>query len=303
MPAQMDAEVAVAYEQVLARVRALGGVEHGRSVQGEPLLSAMLGAEDAAATMLIIGGLHAMEHVGTLAALALAERVAAGAAPAAWQRWRLVVAPLANPDGFLAVERARAQGSRRFRRANARGVDLNRNFAAHWDETHWLTRLLPRVFAPGAAPLSEPETAALDALATRLRPSIVVSLHAFGEWVYLPWAGARDAPEGAAGMLALARTAVARQPRPYKVGRLADRSRLFAAHGAEIDHFCARFGAWTFLFEIGTGPRASDPSSWLDPYRWYTPRADVLARDIGNLLPALDAIAEAELPLRSLAAG
>jgi predicted deacylase len=291
-------EVAASYDEVTRRVRALGAEEYGRSVEDEPLWFVTAGAREAPETVLVVAGLHAMEHVGTLAALALAERVAKGAAGAAWKRRRLVVAPLANPDGFRAVLRARAEGSRRFLRANAHGVDLNRNFAAHWNDRHWLTRLLPRVYAAGAAPLSEPESAALDRLAAEERPAIVVSLHAFGDWLYLPWAGSRDAPADAEAMLALARTATSRQERPYKIAQLARRSRLFTAHGAEIDHFLERFGAWTFLFEIGAGPRASDPGSWFDPYRWYTPRADLLARDVDNLLPALDALAEAELPFR-----
>ncbi len=291
--------VASSYEDVTRRIVALGGEEYGRSVEDEPLWRVTSGAPRGAPTILVVGGLHAMEHVGTLAALTLAERVAAGAASPAWRGRRLVVAPLANPDGFRAVQRARAAGSRRFMRANARGVDLNRNFAAHWNDSHWLTRALPRVFAPGAGPLSEPETAALDALAAAERPSVVISLHAFGEWIYLPWAGSRASPPEQGAMLALAGAATARQARPYKIAPLGQRSRLFVAHGAEIDHFHERFGAWTFLFEIGAGPRAADPGSWFDPYRWYTPREDLLQRDLDNLLPALDAFAEAELPLRA----
>ncbi len=297
MSAALGLEVACSYEDFTRRVRGLGGEAYGASVQGEPLWRVTVDPGGTDGTVVVIGGLHAMEHVGTLAALALVEH-ARGAGAAAWRRRRLVVAPLANPDGFRAVLRARAAGERRFLRANARGVDLNRNFASNWSNRHWLTRALPKIFAPGAGPLSEPETAALDALATAERPAAVASLHSFGEWIYVPWAGARTPPAELPQMLALAHVMAACQARPYRIVPLAQRSRLFAAHGAEIDHFLERHGAWTFLFEIGAGPRASDPRDWLDPYRWYTPRQDALARDVANLLPALDALAEAELPAR-----
>jgi hypothetical protein len=284
-------------DSVERRVRALGGEAYGTSVDGAPLWKVAVGAEGP--VVMVVAGLHAMEHVGTLAALGLAERVARGEAAPGWRQRRLVVAPMANPDGFRAVLAARAEGGKRFRRTNARGVDLNRNFAAHWDDRHWLTRLLPSVFAPGAGPLSEPETAALDALAASVRPSVVLSLHAFGEWIYLPWAGKREASPELPAMRALAETMVGRMPRPYKIAALAQRSRLFAAHGAEIDHFHERHGAWTFLFEIGAGPRASDPAGWFDPYRWYTPREELVERDLANLWPAFDVLAEVDLPPRS----
>jgi hypothetical protein len=280
-----------------ARVR-----DYGASAKGEPLRCLDV-AGGGAGAVLVIAGLHAMEHVGPVTAIRLAARaaaqVASGGGP--WARRRLVIAPIANPDGFVEVERARAAGgiaARRFRRKNARGVDLNRNFAEAWDGRHVLARALPGVFAAGGGPLSEPETAALDALASEIRPAAVVSLHAFGEWIYVPWASRGELPPDGEAMLAVGRAMAARQREPYRVRQLGARSRFFRPRGLELDHFYARHGAWSFLIEIGAGPRLGDPAGWADPYRWFTPRADLLERDVENVLPALDAVAEAELPAR-----
>jgi hypothetical protein len=293
--------LARSYRELWGEAAALVGAgaaraeRYGTSAEGEPLWALDVRPPGARGAILVVAGLHAMEHVGPLTALAL---VARAAASPSWSRRRLVVAPLANPDGFRAVERARVAGARRFQRGNARGVDLNRNFAEGWDGGYYLSRLFPRVFAAGAGPLSEPESAALDALAGAVRPAAAVSLHAFGEWIYVPWAGRREAPPDLDRHLELARAMAARQPRPYRVMQLARRSRLFAARGAELDHFYGRHRALSFLIEVGAGPRLGTPGGWLDPYRWFTPDAAALAADVAAVLPALDALAEAELPAR-----
>ena len=78
----------------------------------------------------------------------------------------------ANPDGML-----------RGTRANARSVDLNRNFpTANWsrDPVHYKSRANDArdiALTPGAEPGSEPETKALLSLIAQWKPRAVVSLH------------------------------------------------------------------------------------------------------------------------------
>jgi murein peptide amidase A len=72
-----------------------------------------------------------------------------------------IVVPVVNPDGL-------ARGTK----DNARGVDLNRNFAArNWSREH------PPGYFPGDQPLSEPESAALAALIDERAPRLIVSVH------------------------------------------------------------------------------------------------------------------------------
>jgi len=181
----------------------------GESAGGEPMWSVEVD-RGGGPTVFVLAGLHAMEHVGPATALSLLRRAAEGAAP--WSARRLVVVPVANPDGFCAVEAMLARGGRGFVRANARGVDLNRNFAIGWDDRYYLNRLLRPLFAPGAAPLSEPETRAIDQLVAVERPTYAASLHAFGELIYYPYAGSTDAPPDADRLAAVGRAMAAQQP-------------------------------------------------------------------------------------------
>lgn len=261
----------------------------GESCEGEPLWAFAIGPAAPRATTFVLAGLHAMEHVGVAAAIALLEQAAGPRSP--WRDHRLVVVPMANPDGFRAVCAAVAAGERRFLRKNARGVDLNRNFTAFWDDRHYLGRLAPGLFAAGKGPLSEPESHAIDRALTRWAPTFAVSLHAFGRWIFVPYAGSRAAPRDLGRMLELGAAMAAAQPEPYRVMQLGRRSRLFLAHGAEIDHMYERHGALSFLFEIGRGPRLRHPETWLDPYRWFTPPAVLLEQDVEDVLAAMAVLA------------
>lgn len=296
-PAAADA-VRAPYRTYAATWRALADLAPrvssqriGTSWSGEPLWAFAVDPDGPRrATTFVVAGIHAMEHVGVATAVALLERAAALGSP--WRSQRLVVVPMANPDGFRQVESDLIGGARRFRRANARGVDLNRNFAAFWDDNYYLNRLLGRIFSPGEGPLSEPETRAIDQLLASERPAYAVSLHAFGEWIFTPYAGSRRPPPDHDRLVQIASAMAAAQPhRPYRVLQLARRSRFFQARGAEIDHFYDRHGALSFLIEIGAGPRLREPPTWFLPYGWFTPPAPLLQRDIANVLPAVEHLA------------
>ena len=105
-------------------------------------------------TVLILATIHGNEHAGTPLVELLAGELARDGTALAGKR--LVLLPVANPDGFAAD-----------RRGNASGVDLNRNF----DSANWGAR------RGGATPLSEPESRAILRLLERHPPDRVVSIH------------------------------------------------------------------------------------------------------------------------------
>ncbi|MBI4503221.1 MAG: murein tripeptide amidase MpaA [Gemmatimonadetes bacterium] len=136
---------------------------YGRSHLGLPL---EVWRPSGKCRLLLFAGLHG-EEPETTYALSRALRQLVAPSP------HCAVVLAANPDGLI-----------RGTRANARGVDLNRNFPArNWQAdpvTHRSTNEDPSdiLLSPGGEPGSEPETRALMALIEELQPEQVIALHA-----------------------------------------------------------------------------------------------------------------------------
>jgi protein MpaA len=124
----------------------------GRSVQGWPIEAVELGDPHAARKVLVVGCIHGNECAG----IAIVRRLERASPPKGVDLW--VVESL-NPDGYAAGTRA-----------NARGVDLNRNFPTGWQP-------LEGLFDAGPRPLSEPESRIAYRLIVRLRPAVSIWFH------------------------------------------------------------------------------------------------------------------------------
>ena len=134
----------------------LGTLPTGRSVEGRPLVAYSLGAIAERPLALVFGGIHGDELDTPRAVVALAAMLREAPVGA-----HVLLVEAVNPDGLAAGVKD-----------NARGVDLNRNFpAANWSAAH------PPGYAPGSAPLSEPESAWLAMLIERFEPRRLVALH------------------------------------------------------------------------------------------------------------------------------
>ncbi|MFD3272776.1 M14 family metallopeptidase [Paenibacillus dendritiformis] len=181
----------------------------GQSVLGKPILAVSIGRGNV--PVHANGGVHANEWVTSALLMQFIEDYARACdngkswlgwdARSAYERTVLKIVPMVNPDGIELVQEGISprhpyyssvlewnQGSRRFQRwkANIRGVDLNDQFPAHWEEER--ARRGMRSPAPlnygGEHPLSEPEAAALASYTERNSFELALSFHTQGQEIY-----------------------------------------------------------------------------------------------------------------------
>ncbi len=130
---------------------------YGKSVKGRPLVVYIVGTGPN--VTLVSGGVHGNETSAPGVVVKLHEYLLAHVGELSGCTVLLV--PNVNPDGDAAHTRA-----------NAHGVDLNRNFPGDWKPKRPGVKL-----STGTGPLSEPESEALAALIDRFHPQKAVSIH------------------------------------------------------------------------------------------------------------------------------
>jgi g-D-glutamyl-meso-diaminopimelate peptidase len=181
----------------------------GRSLLGQPIQALKIGSGPF--LWHFNGACHANEWITSLLLMKFVEdyaqayerRMTFGGKSAVdlFSRCSLWVVPMLNPDGVQLAQEGLFpehplynellnwnRGSRRFHRwkANARGVDLNDQFPAHWEEEkkrRGLTEPGPRDYS-GPAPLSEPEAKALAEWTEQMDFHAVLALHTQGQEIY-----------------------------------------------------------------------------------------------------------------------
>lgn len=188
----------------------------GCSADGREIPAVRFGSPDAEAVVLVQAAIHGREHLTTLLVMEQLETYAKEYDTGVFHgktyreifsKIALLVVPMTNPDGVsvsqlgtgsIRSEELRAlvesfyerDGAgvtreyfyRRYK-ANANGVDLNRNFAYGWEE--YRGAAVPAADRyKGIAPASEPETQVLIALTEREPVVAAVSYHATGSLLY-----------------------------------------------------------------------------------------------------------------------
>ncbi len=166
----------------------LGGelVVYGTSVEGRPLRALRIPSRQPGdKRLLCCANIHGVEWIGAHVLLDLLDRLSQDRAEVEQLRVaELWVVPCVNPDGYARTAACSGNGPLPSLRANANGVDLNRNWPLPPGAT---PSRLPAAGStrPGDAtyrgshPLSEPETLALSQLADEIRPHAGVNLHSF----------------------------------------------------------------------------------------------------------------------------
>lgn len=246
----------------------------GRSVLERDLPALVLtppgGAGAAPRRVLVAAAFHGQEWLTALCALRLCEEVCAALEAGvrlcglpverAIQGRQIWFVPLVNPDGVqiarygsreagpYAAQAAAAGGDTPgLWQANARGVDINHNFNAGWEEMQALaqkngkTNPGPRQYA-GPLPESEPETRALTDLCRRYAFRHVIALHSQGEEIY--WDYPPHTPPQSEMMAQVLGAAS---------GYTVSHPQGLAAYGGFKDWFIRYFHRPGFTIELGKG--------------------------------------------------
>ncbi len=208
-----------------ARYPFLRAAAVGKSVLGKPLWSLRLGQGEN--RVLYHAEHHANEWITTLLLLRFAEELAAAFAAGGeigdvvagelLDYAEICLVPAVNPDGMDLVTgelsggdvwrgaRAIAQNYPRFPfpdgwKANIRGVDLNLQYPAGWEQAR-VNKFAQGIVSPapadyvGSAALTEPEARAMAALTESFDPALTLSYHSQGEVIY--WRFGDREPENA----------------------------------------------------------------------------------------------------------
>ena len=246
--------------------------QFGRSVLGRPLWSLTLG--EGRARALYNAEHHANEWITTPLLLHFAEELAAACAEGGTiagqsaaellARCTLCLVPAVNPDGLdlvtgeltsgEAYDRAKriAAAYPRFPfpggwKANIRGVDLNLQYPAGWEQAREI-KFSQGIVSPapadfvGSGPLAAPEARALYELTQRFDPGLILAYHSQGEviyWRYLDFEppGARELGERFAAL-----SGYALEETPYASG--------FAGYK---DWFIQDYDRPGYTIEVGRG--------------------------------------------------
>ena len=125
----------------------------GQSIEGRQIECMVFGSGDD--VVLILATIHGDENAGTPLVYRLIKELRAN--PKYVKGKKVVIIPIANPDGLVANQRF-----------NARGVDLNRNFDAPNRENNAIN---------GPNGLSEPESVFIKEVISEHNPARIITLH------------------------------------------------------------------------------------------------------------------------------
>lgn len=238
----------------------------GSSVDGADIVAVWVAAPGrvpdlARPQAFVVGGMHGVEVISTELALHLLGQATVPGSllpevAAVLEVCDVTFVPALNIDGRRRSIESLSRSRSLFRsapRVNTHGVDLNRNWPTPVgsDPTrHPLAgtnlRFLP--WYRGPQPLSEPETKALQHLAERRPPRMLLNLHCNGELLVYPWSSRRSPTPDRDRFEAMA-TAFQTTPGGAKYQRRQSSS-WYPIAGSSNDYFYDQYGTLAMTVEL-----------------------------------------------------
>ena len=273
----------------------------GASVEGRPIHAARVPCRRPGdhAALLVCAGIHGPEYLGTAVALGVLERARGAELDGLLERAELWVLPSLNPDGYERTWVRGGEGTLRALRANAHGIDLNRNYPlpapqrkVWFDFGGWRTGSddPENPFYRGPSPGSEPETAALLGLLAQIRFAASVSLHSAMGMLIPPCTASASS---IASYRMLCGAFAAAQPHTRYRRSAHGRFDLFTGEQEDLQHHV--HGTWAIAVEHY--PIWVDATRFLQPnlFRRFNPPDP--GRWVTNDIPGIAAYFEAALRL------
>ena len=185
----------------------------GTTADNRNIYSITLGNKNAKKKTLVVAGMHAREYINCQVAMAMLERYCRRYKIGKSRGWSykhilrenaIVFVPMLNPDGVTIsqygtkyikdkklrklIRRVKKEGGKyKYWKANARGVDINRNFSGNWGHR---CKHHPRSEGYcGKEPFSEVESQVFRRLVNNLKPKAIINLHSMGRMVYWGYHG------------------------------------------------------------------------------------------------------------------
>ncbi len=184
------------------------------------------------------------------------------------------IVPIVNPDGYRYTW-TNNRNWRKNRRANAGGsfgVDLNRNYSVGWGLSSGSSGNPSSGTYRGTAPFSEPETSAIDNLASGLdRIGGFLDIHSYGQLILYPWSYTTDPPANltfVAGVSARIKSAMQQFGMTYTAGQTS--TTLYLASGTSKDYAYGEYDSLSWTFEM----RDTGQNGFVLPTTQITPTQD-----------------------------
>lgn len=217
---------------------------------------------------------HAREWITVMATMYIADQLAGGygtepRATSVLDRYEIVIVPVVNADGYEYT-----WTTNRFWRKNRRnngngtfGVDTNRNWAFAWGSNNGSSGDGNSETYRGAAPFSEPETAAMRDF-TLANPGVVMHLdvHSYGPLILYPWGYSSSS---APGVGALRRLGLGMRQAILDSGGIAYTTgqcyqTLYPVSGGSLDWYYGDRGVLSWTPEL-RGPNFNPPATTILP--------------------------------------